>query len=333
MAYQNRRNRGAYPWQPQVVFNIPPGGKVLDGMLILAGTVTIAGGTTNGTVIGEGGPVNLIKKIKITATRGTGSRYPNGELVNNTPRALLRYAITQHGGKYIGELSGSTLGNGAVGTYVIYLAIPIYWADSTLRNEVQTALNMDPVDSTGVPVYENVQVKVDLATDLTTCFSGSDRVANFSGLSVQWDDTRLNLGFDTTPIVQEDHDFLIQAAQTRAVDYAFPTDGAITSLFINAESGVYKTLSDTLLNKLTMAAPTLNLEEYALDIRSRMYTDEWFDASQSGIGQFYIDFTNGLLQNSNPASGIAMEFDVNNPSGASQDQLKIYTRRFFGLSS
>ena len=53
----------------------------------------------------------------------------------------MRYAITQHNGKLILEQNGSALGNGANGTYNIYLSIPIYFADSTLRNAISTALN------------------------------------------------------------------------------------------------------------------------------------------------------------------------------------------------
>ena len=62
-----------------------------------------------------------------------------------------------------------------------------------------------------------------------------------------------------------------------------------------------------------------------------MYDDEWYDPGQSGLGQFFLDFTHGLLQNSNPAIGMATKFDVLNPSGASLDKLTFYTRRVYAL--
>lgn len=334
MANQNWRNRGSYPWQPSVVFSLPPGMKVLVGKLILTGTVSVTGGTTNGTAIGEGGPINLIKRIKITATRPAGSRYPGFNIVDCTPRSLLRYAITQHNGKFIGELAASNLGNGAAGTYQIYLSIPIFFADTTLRNVVQTALNMDLADTQGNPIYSNVQVKVDMATDLTGCFAGNDRVLNMSGCAVQWEDSRLDLPFDTTPLVQEDHDMLIAAAQTRAIDYAMPQDGAISQVMLLSEAGgaASRALSDAILNRVTIFSPTLDFDNYAMDIRQEMFDSEWYDPSQSAIGQYFIDFTNGNLGNSNAAKALSWLFDVNNPSGANLDQLKIYTRRVWSLS-
>ena len=70
-----------------------------------------------------------------------------------------------------------------------------------------------------------------------------------------------------------------------------------------------------------------------------MIEDGWYDPSTLGasapysaVGQFFIDWTHGLLQNSNAASGLQHRMSVNNPSGAGQDRLRIYTRRIFGLA-
>jgi hypothetical protein len=335
MAFEDRRNRSSWPFigGSSVIFSLPSGGKVLQGRLIITGNLVVSGGTTSGTAIGEGGPINIIKRITVTATRAAGSRYPGGKIVDCHPRSLLRYAIAQHSGKFIGELSGSTIGNGAAGTYPIYLSIPIYWADPTLRNQVQTSLNLDPQDSAGNPIYSNVQVQVDTASSLALCFSGNDRTCDFTGLTVQWDDDRLGLSGDTIPIIQEDHEMLIATTQTRAADFALPQDGAFTQMLILAELGTYRTLADSLLNRVTITAPTLNFDEYGNDIRQKMYDDEWWDPSQAGIGQYFIDFTNGAIQNSNPARAVAALFDVNNVSGANLDQLHFYTRRVFALSS
>lgn len=332
MAFEDRRNRLSLPFTAgsPAIFSLNPGGKVLSGRVILAGQVVISGGTTNGTLKGDGGPINLIKRIQVTATRAAGSRYPGGKLVDCHPRALLRYAIAQRG-KYVGDFLGATLGNGAAGTYQVYLSIPVYFADPTNRNQVQTALNLDPLDANGNKIYSNVQVQVDLANDLTGCFVGNDRTANFTGLTIQWQDTRLGLTGDTVPLVQEDHDFLISTTQTRAVDYAMPQDGAFTAWHIIGELGAYHTLSGALLNRITATAPTLNFDEYAYDIQQKMLDDDWYDAAQDMTGQYFIDFTNGLLLNSNPAAGVSAVFDVNNVSGANLDELRVYTRRIFPL--
>lgn len=333
MAFEDRTNRLQLPVTPgtPAVFTLPPGGKILRGSVILTGQVVISGGTTNGTPIGEGGPIGLIRRIKVTCNRAAGSRYPGGRIVDCLPQSLLRYAITEHQGKFIGELSGSTLGNGAAGTYTIYLSVPIYWADSALLNQVQTALNADVQDSTGAPIYTAIQVQVDFAQLLSEMFAGNDRTLSLAGCTVQWVDDRLALVTDTVPLVMEDHDLLINAQQQRLIDPAMPLDGSFTSWLILAKQSANQTLADTLLNRMTIVAPTLSQDQYAQDIRQMMYDDEWYDPAQSGVGQFFIDWTHGLLQNSNPASGIAAKFDVNNPSGPALDKLTFYTRRVYAL--
>jgi hypothetical protein len=333
MAFEDRTNRLQLPVTPgtPAVFTLPPGGKIMRMRVILVGNVVISGGTTNGTIVGEGGPINLISRIKVQCNRAAGSRYPGGLIVDCTPQSLLRYATIEHQGKFIGELSAATLGNGAAGTYPIYLSIPIYFADSALLNQMLTSLNADEKDSTGAPIYSAIQLKVDLAQNLSNCFSGNDRVLNLAGCTVQFVDDRLGLAADTIPLVQEDHDLLITAAQTRLVDPGMPQDGSFTSWLVLAKQGVQQTLADALLNRVTIVAPSLSLDQYAQDIKQQMYDDGWYDPSQSGVGQFFMDFTNGLLQNSNPALGMAAKFDVSNPSGAALDKLSFYTRRVYSL--
>jgi hypothetical protein len=174
---------------------------------------------------------------------------------------------------------------------------------------------------------------VDLAPDLSGCFAGNNGIINTSGLTVQWDDDRLGINGDTVPLVQEDHDFLIPTTQTRAADYALPQDGSFTSWLIMAELGPMRQLTNTLLNRVTITAPTLNFDEYVNDIQQSMLDNDWWDAAQSMTGQYFFDFTHGLLLNSNPASGVSALFDVNNVSGANLDQFRFYTRRVFPLSN
>jgi hypothetical protein len=331
MAFEDRRNRLQYAFTPnnKLYFTLPPGGKIMQGRLIIAGQVVAAGGTTSGAVVGEGGPVNLVQRVKIFATAAGGSRYPGGTIVDCTPRSLLRYAITQHQGKYIGELNGSVLGNGDAGTYLVYLSIPLYFADSTLRNVISTALNADLTDAGGLPIYQSIQVEVDTG-DLTSCFFGNDRAVNWSGLTVQWDDDRLGLPGDTMVLYQEEHIALIGAAQQRMLDPAMPQSGAFTNWLLLAEAGgsAY-TLNPNILQRVTAASSTFNFDEYAADIQQKMLDDEWVDPSTPLTGFHFIDWTNGSLNNANPAAGIQAQFQVANPSGANLDQLRIYTRRFY----
>jgi hypothetical protein len=331
MAFEDRRNRSQYAFTPnnKLYFTLPPGGKIMQGRLILAGQIVVSGETVPGTITGEGGPINLVQRIKVFATAAAGSRYPGGTIVDCTPRTLLRFGITQHAGKFIGDLNAASLGNGVNGTYQIYTSIPIYFAEATLKNQVATALNADLVDPTGAPIYSSIQVEVDTG-DLTSCFTGNNGVVNWSGLTLQWADDRLGLEGDTNVLYQEEHVALIGAAQARMLDPAMPQSGAFTQwLFLAESGGSAYTLNSNILQRITAASSTFNFDEYAYDIQQKMLDDEWFDPSTALTGQYFIDWENGTLNNSNPAAGIMAQFQVLNPSGTNLDQLRVYTRRFY----
>lgn len=333
MAAINQLNRRAIQFQPNspLIIDLPLGGKMTQGWVILKGTVILSGVSAAGTLQGEGAPVNLIKRITVTATPAAGSRYPGGDVVKMTPRALLRQAVTQRdGGKYVAEQAGSTLGNGANGTYVIYLAVPIFFADSNNRkNEFQTALNCDLPSSTPGGTYSSVQVRIDTG-DMTSCFAGWAGTVNFTGLQVQWKDYRIGTTGDTLVLYQEDHEMLLPATTTRQVDEVMPQNGAFLSWLILQEASAARTLSNALLNRVTIQAPTLSYDQYAGDIYQDMLDNGWIDAAQSQTGQLFIDFTGGYLANIVPAGGIQAEFDVNNVSGANLDLLRFATRRVLG---
>jgi hypothetical protein len=325
MAFEDRKNRTKLPFNQgsPAIFTLQPGGKILQGYVIVAGTVRITGGTTSGTAVGQGGPLNLIKRIIVTANRLASSRYPGGKIVDCAPHSLVRYAITQRKGKYYIEQSGSTLGSGAAGTYAIYMSIPIYFAT---KNNWQTALNAD------LGNYSAIQVQVDTAASIADMFPGSDRTLDCSGLTIQWKDKRLGLSGDTTPLFQEDHVMLIPTTFDRAQDEGLPNDGAFESMLVLSEQGTSRTLSDGLLNKLTFSGQSLALEEWAADVRESMFAEGFWDPSTNATGQHFLDFTDGSLANSNPAAGLLVQWDVNNVSGANLDQFRIYTRRVFALA-
>jgi len=335
MAFEDRYLRLEAPLNQGVptVFNLPFGLNVLSGRVILKATVTITNAGAAGTPIGEGGPIRLIRRIQILANKAAGSRYPNGYLVDCSPRSLLRYAMVERSGKFVGELSGNILGGGVAGVYPIYLSIPIYFASGILVNEMQTALNLNQTDSTGAPIYSSVQVKVDLAELLTEIFAGSGGTMVVNGL-ICWEDDRIALAKDSVPLRQEDHIALIQAAQETFVDPGMPNDGSFTSWLLLAEQGQPgEVLSDAILNRLEIQGGSLNFKEHWQEIRQAMIDDGFYDPSSTMYGQFFLDWTKGLLVNSNPAAGLQARMSVNNPSGAGLDQLRVYTRRVYGLGS
>lgn len=331
--FEDRYNRISQPFQlgQTMTLNINPGDKIISGNVIITGTATITGSGGAGGAICEGGPIGLIKQIRLVANKAAGSRYPGGPLVKCRPQTLLRYAITERNGKFIGEQSGSTFGGGANGVYPFYLSIPIYFADSLNRNYNQTALNMDQVDLTGAPIYSAVQLQVDFISLITEIFNGNAGAIAVTA-NLQWEDDRLALPFDTTPLVQEDHLDIIQAANTEHVDQSMPNDGAFVSWLILQQQGSPTfQLANTLINKIILRGADINFWENLADMQQKMLDDGLWDASQSFTGQIFLDFMHGLLANSNRAAGLQHTIDVNNPSGAGLDRLLIYTRRIFGL--
>jgi len=319
----NAQNRLQQPFiaNSKRVFTLPLGGKIRRGIVALVGQIVVSGGTTSGTAYGEGGPANLIQRIYVKATPAGGSRYPGGNIVDAGPRSLLRNAIVQRNGKFIGDLGGSTLGAGAAGTYTIYLPIPIYFADAAQKNSLVTALNTDP------GTYASVQVEVDTGS-LASCFTGNDRVVDYSGLTMQWIDERVGIPGDTSVIYQESHIVLIAATNKRMLDEAMPQDGSFLSWQICAEEGAAKTLADGLLNRVVTKGPTLDFDKYTNDIKEAMFSDEWVDPAQSVVGFHFIDFTDGAVQYNSVAAGtLQTYFDVTNVSGANDDDLDIFTRR------
>lgn len=322
---QNTRNRLQKPFVPnsRIVFDIPMGQKMRKGSVILVGSIVVSAGTTSGTVFSEGGPAELIQRIRVNATPASGSRYPGGYIVDAGVRSLLRYATCQRSGKSFVDQGGSTLGAGAAGTYPIYTGVPLYFADDVQFSPLITALNLNAGN------YSSVQVEVWTAA-LNACFTGNDRVVDYSGLQVQWADDRIDLPGDTSVIYQESHIVQIGAANSRMLDPAMPQSGAFMSWDIMAEQTAQANLSDALLNKVYISGPDIELEKYAEDIRQTDLDDEWYDPSNTNTGMFHLDFTEGVVQaNTINAGTLDIYFDVNNPSGANLDDLNFFTRRLY----
>ena len=326
----SRRNRITIPFLPnsRLVFTLPLGMKILMGWIKLYGTLTIAGGTTSGTVYGEGGPVNLIKRIKVTAVPLSGSRYPGGDIVDATPRALLRFATIYRNGKFFGDQAGVTLNNGATGTYPVQTFIPIYWHDRRKRQSAIAALNTDGPGSTTVGgTYASLQVEV-VTGDLTSCFTGNDRTPTSSfNLNCDWIDNRAAIDGDTVVRYQEDHTFLVPAPLERALDQSMPNDGAFESWTVLEEQGAQATLASTILQRLQVSSPDGDYDKYKTDILEDMLDGAYIDPSTNAAGMNHFDWTYGIAQNRLMANTLQTWFQVLNPSGANLDALRIFTRR------
>lgn len=306
------------------IINIPLGGKILRGHLVLTGTVTLAGGAASGVKAGDG-IVNLIKRVKLHATAQDGSRYPDGLIVDATPRSLFRYAMTVRG-KYFDELSGSTLGAGAAAAYPIYMAIPLIFQTDNLRKgkgKVQTALNAD------ITAYKSLYLEIETG-QVSDCYTGNDRVATYA-LKLQWVDERENFAGDTLALFQEDHTKLIPAVQERLEDDALPPNGSYLHWLVMTESGATtRTLVDTILNKVVIKGQTIDWKLYYQDIRQSNFDDNVYDIAATATGQFFLDFTDqSLLRGAVPAPGLLVQYDVNNPGGSNADDLLVFTRRIF----
>ena len=193
---------------------------------------------------------------------------------------------------------------------------------------------MNARDSQGLPVYSAVQVKVDIAAALGEIFSGTAGSMAVAGM-VRYGDKRLDLSaVDTLPLKQEDHIALIRGEQEQFPDQLLPQDGAFIQWLIMAEQNQPGyTLSDALIRRLEIQGQYLNFKKKWQEIRQAMMDDGFFDPSQILTGLSYLDWTDGILQNANAAAAIQAYYSVLNPSGSGLDQLRVYTRRVFGLSS
>jgi hypothetical protein len=346
MAYED--NFGTRAQQPIFagvpnIFNLNPGLNVTRAWITIDATITITNAGGAGTPIGDAAIANLaasrlIRRIQVLASPGPGSRYPKGPLVDCSPRSLLRFAMPQREGKLVGDLlNNGSLGNGVAGAYEVYFTIPIYFSDEANLNGSQansTALNMNARDSQGLPVYSAVQVKVDIAAALGEIFSGTAGSFAINGM-VRYGDKRIDLsGSDTLPMKQEDHIALLRGAQQQFPDQLLPLDGAFTQWLVMAEQGQPgHTLSDALIERLEIQGNTLNFKKKWQEMRQSMLDESQFDPSQTLTGLYYIDWTDGILQNANAAAGLQAYYSVLNPSGSGLDQLRVYTRRVYGLSS
>jgi hypothetical protein len=302
------------------VLNPATGKKVSKLDVVLEGQFTVTGVTTPGVVFAEGGPANLVEKIKVRLNPAPGSRYPGGHCVNLTPRGVIRLATIRIK-KLVGEQSGSTIGNGANGVYSIYIAYSIYFCNPRGKN-FATALNLDPF------AYSSVAVKV-YTGNLANCFTGNNGTITVNTLAVKVNTLAHNVPGDSFVKFMEDHVTQIPASKTDWVDSAMPSSGFFTKWLLLTEEGANATLTDGILNRAHIYGQGMEYDLDAQDVRDKMIKEGWVDASTNATGMYLFDFIDGDLSRAVPAAGVHARFDINMLSTSYVDGMHFITERVF----
>src|SRR6478752_1481382 len=139
---------------------------------VLSGSLVVSAGTASGTSLGEN-PGNLaLQTLKIQGF-ALDSSYPNGTLVNLSPRTLLRRRIFDSlGRRFITDPSLTPTGlTGAAGTFTLNYPIVKYWALDWLARPFDSALD------TGM--YSLLQCTLTQGSR-DRQFSGNDRTFNYN---------------------------------------------------------------------------------------------------------------------------------------------------------
>ena len=306
------------------VLNPGTGKKVSKLDVCLYGTFTVSGVTTAGTLFGDGGPAGLIQKIKVRLNPAPGSRYPGGNCVNLTPRGVLRLASIRIK-KLLLEQSGSTIGNGANGTYGIYMSFPIYFCHPRSKNFL-TALNLDPF------AYSSVAVKV-YTGNLSNCFSGNNGTMVINSLAVHVKSISHNVPGDSFVKFTEDHVTQIPATKNDFVDTAMPSGGSFTKWLLLTETTSQATLTDGILNRCEVYGAGAKFELTAQDLRDKILSEGWLDLSANATGHYLFDFIDGDITRAVPAASIRAKFDINMLSTSYVDGLHFITERVYAPRS
>ncbi|MDR3754286.1 MAG: hypothetical protein P4K78_10720 [Terracidiphilus sp.] len=320
--YEVRRTPSqAFGSSNPLIFTIDPvqNGKCTQLDVVLQGTVTISGSTASGVVVGEGGPANLLKSLKIKLNAATG-RYPSGHCVDVTARGVFRPSILKIK-KLLIDQNGSTLGNGVNGTYAIYVSYPIYFTHPR-SSSLSTALNIDPM------AYRSIVVKVYEGL-LTDCFAGNNGTLT-SNLNV-WVRTKVHrTPGDSFVKFIEDHQASIPATKTDFVDQGMPSGGNFLRWLLLTETTAENALTDEILNYAHVYGAGVAFEnQTAADLRDMLYRDNHVDLSQSVTGMYLFDFCDGDPTNAVPAQSIRAKFDVNLLTTSYNDNLHFVTERIY----
>lgn len=313
--YKNRIKEKFGVKNAKRIFALDIGGVMTDLLIRLGGSLVITGGTGNGTSIGEN-PAGLIQSIKLVAkSRGA---VPGGELVDLTPRSIIRSSVFDDGRAIV-----DTALTGAAGTFTLDQALLLHFAQPRAPRPFDFALDTDPYKSLVLEILNGSE---------TTQFSGNDRTFNFDALTYEVSDYRETVT-DRKPkpiLYQSDDELVIDAANARLKYDDFPIGYRMFALLLMAESGTAKTLVDTIINKVTLNYGEDFYEAFEEEIKhlqKKLITD----AAQGDTGLYLAQFNKdqlayGAVPNFE-ARDFTAEFDVSNPGGAGADKVVLVNKR------
>lgn len=277
---------------------------------LLAGSLVVTGGTTNGTVLGEN-PGGLVQQFQVEAT-ALASGYPDGTLKKLTARTLMRRRIFDHPEKrFIPDVSLGLAGlTGAAGTFTLNMPFKMYWALPWLKRPFDTALD------TGM--YSRILWTITNGSNARQ-FSGNDRVNNYAG--VYWNIWHMlqaysGNGFGPRCVLYDsDTTKNISGSNPRLeLNKEFTVDGAYLDLLFMTET-TNQVLADTIVNKLTLASGNDDFFNfYGPDLKAEMegVIGDSSTTNTPRVGLYYAAVANeGLITNAK--GDISATIDQNNP--------------------
>lgn len=278
---------------------------------VLSGSLIVSGGTTSGATLGEN-PGNLaLQSLKIQGF-ALDPTYPNGTLVNLSPRTLARRRMfDSQGRRFITDPSLTPTGlSGAAGTFTLNYPIVKYWALDWMSRPFDIALDTGMYSQLLCTLTQGSRDRQ---------FSGNDRVFNYTG--VFWEITHKFQRYDgngTGPIAvvfDDDHVRNIQGANSRLeLNNEFPPDGAYIDLAFFTET-TNQALADTIINRITLKSGTEQFyDQYSGPLKNEQ--EEFIgDASTTTtprVGTYYTQIADdGLITNAK--TNISAVIDQNNP--------------------
>lgn len=278
----------------------------------IAGTVSIAGGTTNGTVVSDGF-ARLIRRFRIMRDREA--------IVDINGRDLLLQ--TRAGAKV--NLTGTELSSAAAGTYPFSLTLHHYFARPWLVNPFETVLPPMRITSQFKALFDwarDVNAGAGSGAGSGVLVSGGDRAVTFSVAPtinvVQHGTLRGKLPWYLPYMTSIDTEQF--AAANPRLRFPIPTGREarrFDSFFISPRQGTLENEAD-LLNTLLIGQQGASYYNRVRNTDLRAELQEQFPAFAGELDYFIRMADGGWLGNVvEPGSMTAplLEFDVDAPSG------------------
>lgn len=223
------RQRETFVENGTLTYDVLRGGYIEKIVMMLRGSLTVAGGTVNGTSLGEN-PGNLLQRFFVDAA-------PIGQIKSLSPRSLIRNTIFDYG-----RLISDTALTGAAGTFTILQPFFLHFALPTLISPIEAALES--------AAFTSIQVRA-LLGGRDTQFAGNDRTFTYTSLNLDLLDQREVMSGRTAVVFEDDIFRLISSANTRFSISDFPLGQRyLDQLYVFETTN--QALSDAIMNRLTV---------------------------------------------------------------------------------